>query len=202
MPEMEFYITDNERMELFDYVTSNEGVFVPALWYNKPEGIRIQSRAELIKCIDELEIAFFVISPHFQTEPLMLDSLGKSNEQFIMERFQTEPFIFAEHVKKKGQSEGKCFIMQRRGGPYIRFSFYRGYADDASIKCKSTWISHYPSYTHYNDFETYERFPASEELKAYYKMIIKFLKSKCRQITAKNGKKYWVSKTLKEEDIM
>jgi predicted AAA+ superfamily ATPase len=34
MPEMEFYLTDDERMELFDYVTSNEGVFVPDLFYS------------------------------------------------------------------------------------------------------------------------------------------------------------------------
>ncbi|MDR0515656.1 MAG: hypothetical protein LBH25_01265, partial [Fibromonadaceae bacterium] len=153
MPEIEFYITDDERMELFDYVTSNEGMFVPDLWYNKPEGIRIQSKAELIKCIDELVVGFYVISSRFQTEPLMLDALGKSNEKFIMERFQTEPFIFAQHIEKKGQGEGKCFIMQRYGGPYISFSFYRGYADDAPIKCKCTDISHYARYIHHNDFE-------------------------------------------------
>jgi hypothetical protein len=33
-------------------------------------------------------------------------------------------------------------------------------------------------------------------------MTVKFLKSKCRQIMAKNGKKYWVSKTLKEEEVV
>jgi hypothetical protein len=171
MPDMYFYITDDERMELFDYVTNNEGAFVPALHYNKPEGIRIQSKEELIKCIDELVVRFYAISPRFQTEPLMLNSLGKSNEQFIMERFQTEPFIFAQHIEEKGQGEGKCFIMQRRGGPYIRFGFYRGYADDAPIKYKSTLFFHYARYIHYNDFETYEEFKASEELKAYSVLI-------------------------------
>jgi len=177
MPEMEFYITDDERMELFDYVTNNEGVFVPALHYNKPEATPIQSKAELIKCIYEQVVGFYVISPRFQTEPLTFDRLGENNED-------------------------KYYIMQRYGGPYIRFGFYRGYADDAPIKCKSTLFFHYPRYIHYNDFETYEEFPATEELKAYYKMIIKFLKSKCRQIIAKNGKKYWVSKTLMEEDVV
>ena len=54
-----------------------------------------------------------------------------------------------------------------------------------------------------NEWETnFGEFPASEELKSYYKMIVKFLKSKCRQVKAKNGKKYWVSKTLKEKDIL
>jgi len=209
MPEMEFYITDDERMELFDYVTNNEGVFVPDLWYNKPEGIRIQSNAELIKCIGELKTAFFVISSRFQTEPLMFKRFGKGNEKFddkcynyIMQDFQTEPLILYQHMEKKGQHEGKYYITQRYGGPYIRFGFYRGYADDAPIKYKCTELFHYPRYIHYNDFETYEEFPATGELKAYYKMIIKFLKSKCRQITAKNGKKYWVSKILREDDVV
>jgi len=209
MPEMEFYLTDDERMELFDYVTNNDGVFVPDLWYNRPEGIRIKSKEELIKCIDELVVGFYVISSRFQIEPLMFKGFGRDNEKFddkrynyIMQCFQTELFILDQHVEKKGQHEGKYYINQRSGGPYIRFSFYRGYADDAPIKYKSTLFFHYARYIHYNDFETYEEFPATEELKAYYKMIIKFLKSKCRQITTKNGRKFWISKTLKEEDVL
>jgi hypothetical protein len=54
MPRISFYITDDERMELFDYVTNNDGVFVPDLHsYNKPEATPIQSKVELIKCINE-----------------------------------------------------------------------------------------------------------------------------------------------------
>jgi hypothetical protein len=86
MPSTEFYITDDERMELFDYVTNNDGVFVPDLWYNKPEGIRIQSKMELITCIDALTIAFYVISSRFQIEPLMFKGFGKDEEQFDEKR--------------------------------------------------------------------------------------------------------------------
>jgi hypothetical protein len=177
MPEMNFYITDDERIELFDYVTDNDGVFVPQLHYSKPETIRIQSKAELIKYISEQKVGFYVISSRFQTEPLTFDRLGEKKDD-------------------------KYYIMQRRGGPYIHFLFYCGYADDTPIKCKCTQFFHYPRYIHHDDFETYEQFPATEELKAYYKMIVKFLKSKCRQITTKDGYKYWVSKTLKEEDVV
>jgi hypothetical protein len=209
MADMNFYITDDERMELFDFVSNNDGAFVPELWYNKPEGIQIQSKTELIKCIDEIMTSFFVISLRFQREPLMFRRFRKEGEKFdvkchnyIMQSFQTEPFIFDQHMEKEGQHEGKYYINQRFGGPYIHFLFFLGYAEDAPIKHKSTVFFHYPSYIHYNDFETFERFQATEELKTYYKMIVKFLKSKCRQITAKNGEKYWVSKTLKEEDVV
>ncbi|MDR2586479.1 MAG: fibrobacter succinogenes major paralogous domain-containing protein [Prevotellaceae bacterium] len=202
MPEMKFYITDDERMELFDFITSNDGIFISSVWHSKPEAIRIQSKEEFIKFIDEIKIGFYVISPRFQTEPLIFNRFGEKDEYCIMQGFRTEPLIFEQLVEKKGQSEGKYYIMHRRGGPYIDFGFYRGYADDAPIKYKCTDISHYPSYTRYDDFETYERFPVSNEFKAYYRMAVKFLKSKCRQITAKNGYKYWVSKTLKEEDVI
>jgi len=186
MPQMEIYITDDERMELFDYIANNDGMFVPDMLYNKPEAIQIHSRAEFIMCIYEQVIGFFVISSRFQAEPFRFARLGE----------------FAQPEEKIESSEDKYYVMQQRGGPYIRFSFYRGYANDAPIKYRSTWFSHHPYFVHYDDFELYEDFPASEELKAYYKMIVKFLKSKCRQITAKNGKKYWVSKTLKVEDVL
>ena len=198
-------------MELFDYVTNNDGIFVPNLWYDKPEAIKIQFKTELIKCIEEIEIVFYVISPRFQIEPLMFCRFEKDDEKCdakscncAMQGFQTEqePLTYERHANKKGQHEGKYYIQQRRGGPYIDLSFYRGYADDAPIKFKCTRISHYPSHTHYDDFELYERFPLSKELKTYYGLIGKFLKSKCRQVTATNGKKYWVSKTLTEENVV
>jgi hypothetical protein len=209
MPNMNFYITDAERMELFDFITNNDGIFVPELWYNKPEGIRIQSKEELIKCIENLKTSFFVISPNFQTEPLMFRGFRKDGEKwdikrhnYMMQSFQTEPLSLEQHIEKKGQHNGKYYINQRHGGPYIHFLFPPEYADDAPIKYKSTYFFHYPSFIHYNDFEIFERFPATKELKAYYRMIVKFLKAKCRQITAKDGEKYWVSKTLREEDVV
>ena len=175
MPTINFYITDNERMELFDYVTSNDGGFVPRLHYIEPKVILIESKTALIKCIYEQTVGFYLVSSRFQTEPLAF-----------------------------GQFEdGEYYIMQKRGGPCIDFAFYHGCADGgptnvSPIRYKRTTIFHYPRYVHYDDFVNYDEFLASDELKAYYKMIVKFLKSKCRQITAKDGYKYWISKTLKE----
>ena len=178
MPQIEFYITDNERMDLFEFVKDNDGIFIPDLTYDKPETIQMQSKEELIRCIYESAGGFYILSPRFQTESMVINK----------NRFYTE--------------EDKYNIVQRRGGPYIRFGFAHGFADEAPIKYKPTEFFHYARYIHYDDFETYEEFLAIDELKSYYKMLIKFLKSKCRQVMAKNGKKYWVSKTLKEEDIL
>lgn len=175
MPEMEFYITDDERMELFEFVKDNEGVFIPDLTYDKPETIQIQSKEELIKCIYEQVVGFYVLSPRFQIEPMVI------------------------HKNKFYTEEDKYNIDQRTGCPYISFGFFRGFADDAPIKYKCTEFFHYARYLHY-DWETnYGEFPATEELKAYYQMIVKFLKSKCKHVVAPNGKKYWVSKSLLEE---
>ena len=174
MANIDFYITDDEKMELFDYITNNDGVFVPNLHYINPEIVPIQSKADFIRCIYEQTGWCFVVSSRFQTEPLTFSQLEC----------------------------GEYYIMQRQGGPCINVRCYLGYSNNAQIKYKCTQITHYPRYIHHDDFVNYDEFPASEDLKAYYKMMIKFLKSKCRQITAKNGKKYWVSKTLKEEDVL
>ena len=180
MPEMKFYITDDERMDLFEFVKDNDGVFIPDLEYNNPETIQIQSKDELIRYIYETAGGFYVLSPRFQIEPLVL----------------------AQFEEKYERLKGKHYIMQRTGCPYIRFGFSHGFADDAPIKYRPTEFFHYARYLHH-DWETnFGEFPATEELKAYYKLIVKFLKSKCKQVTAKNGKKYWVSKTLKEEEVV
>jgi hypothetical protein len=180
MPEIKFYITDDERKELFDFVSSNNGWLVPALIYDKPEYITIKDREELIKCIYEQVVGFYMISPFFQKQPL----------------------IFHQFDDEYEWCKFKYSITQRTGGPYIRIGFYRGFAEDAPIRHKSMVMFHYPRYLNH-DWETnYGEFPASEELKSYYKMIVKFLKTKCRQVKAKNGKKYWVSKTLEETDIL
>ncbi len=179
MPQAKFYITDSERMELFDFITDNKGSFIPELIYDKPEFTKIQTKEELIECIYEQTVGFYILSPQFQIEPI--------------------PFSkFDEKYKNKG----KYLIMQRTGGPYISIGFYRGFAEDAPIKYKATDIYHYARYLHHDWQTHFGEFTATGELKLYYKSILQFLKTKCRRVTAKNGKKYWVSKTLPEEEVI
>lgn len=181
MPEISFYITTEERKELFDFIKSNNGMLVIKTIYEELKAMEVQNKEELMEHINnQTQTSYFVISSQFQTEPLAMD----------------------QFEEKYGQLKGKYYIMQRAGGPYINISFSLGFSDDAPIKYVQTNIHHYARYLHYDWQTNYGEFPATEELKSYYKMIVKFLKSKCRQVTAKNGKKYWVSKTLKEEDVV
>jgi hypothetical protein len=176
MPEMRFYITDDERRELYDYVTANEGFFILHYTYYKPELDCVETECELIELIQNKTSSFFIVSTRFQIEPIPI----VKNEYFM--------------------EEDRFSLLQRKGGPYIHIDFHRGFADDAPIKYKSTTFFYYTRYLHFDSYV--DEFPASEELKKYFKMMVKFLKSKCRRVTAKDGKKYWVSKTLSEEEVL
>lgn len=178
MPEISFYITDNERMELFDFIVANQGKFIVDTLYDNTETAQVETSQELIERIQlESQTLFFVVSSAFQIEPLIMR-------------------------KNRFYDDNKYYIEQRTGGPYISISCAIGYAIDNSIKYKRTNIHYYCRYLHYDWQTNFGEFSATEELKSYYKMIVKFLKSKCRQVTTKNGKKYWVSKTLKEKDVI
>ncbi len=172
MPEEKFYISDSEREELFDFISANEGKFIPDLIYDTPKYEIIKTKEELSGCIDTKVVGFYIIAPSFQTEPMVLRKLDIGGPKYKID--------------------------QRTGGPYIHISFYRGFAEDAAIKHKSTIMFYYARYMHY-DSDVYEEFKAPDELKAYYNMLVKFLKAKCKRIAAPNGEKYWVSKSFLEE---
>lgn len=169
MPSIEFYITDEERMDLFEFVQSNNGIFIPNLDYTSANAVTVSNKEEFISYIDNIHTYFFIVAPSFQLEPIRLTQYD--------------------------EDKGLYMIQQRYGGPAIDISCYLGYADDAAIKQKSTMLSHYARYIH---DESYEEFKASDELKEYYNSMVKFLKSKCKRVTASNGRKYWVSKSVLE----
>lgn len=171
MPEQKFYISDSEREQLFDFISANKGEFIPDLIYNTPQYEIIQTKEELSECIDTKVVGFYIVASSFQTEPMVLRKLDIDGPKYKID--------------------------QRTGGPYIHISFYRGFADDAAIKHKSTIMFYYARYMHY-DSDIYEEFKAPDELKLYYNTLVKYLKSKCKQITSSNGKKYWVSKSFFE----
>ena len=177
MPAIRFYIPDTERMELFEFIKDHDGNFIPDLLYDNPQTIQIETGTELIRYIYNIESMFFIVSPLFQVEPLALKQFEEKYERCA----------------------GKYSINQRTGGPYITVSFSKGFDPVDTydyIKYNCTDIDHYARYMHSDWPKRTDEFHASEELKAYYKMIVTFLKSKCKHVTAPNGKKYWVSKYL------
>ena len=82
-------------------------------------------------------------------------------------------------------------VVQRVGGPYIDLALYRGWADDATVKMKSTDVGHYARFLDKDDFSI--EYKASEELKDFYKGMLKFLRSLCKKVNI-NEKNYYIDK--------
>ncbi len=171
MAEVNFYLNDNERMELFDFLSKKEAFLVPDIKYLSEEYCFVRDSNEFINMIESDTVGFYIESSKFSLYPLYL----KQN------RFINEPAFFVAH---------------KYGGQYIDLALYRGYADDAKVKYKCTWLSIYPKFIKLQ--EEYEEFKATEESKEFYNLIIKFIKSISKQITI-DGKKYWIGKKAIEE---
>lgn len=175
MADAYFYINDEERKKLFDFLQSNQIYLVPDKKYKSPQYEIVKNNAAFSYLIKNVTIRFFAISEKFSKYSLFIE-----RNEFIT-------------------NEEAYYISQKYGGPYFDIGLYRGYAEDAVIKYKVTWISHLPRFIKLQ--EQYEEFKATDELKEYFKITIKFLKTFCNKITI-NNKTYWVSKEVcKELDL-
>ncbi len=166
MAESNFYINDNERGDLFDFLFTNEIWLCPSKKYKSSNFEQIEDRKQFLKSIDEETVRFHCISKHFSLYPLYVEKNEYSKD------------------------ENSYYIKDKYGGPYFDISFYRGFAEDSNIKYKRTSLFHYPKYIKLQ--EEYQEFKVNEELKRFFGIVIKFLKSKCKKVKIKD-KFYWVS---------
>ncbi|MBL7826427.1 MAG: hypothetical protein JNJ57_07350 [Saprospiraceae bacterium] len=171
MPQIEFYINNLERKELFEYVHSMKGKFLPDILFETPIPKYVNDSEEFMLTIAQIKTQFFIVSSQFEIFPLTL----KQN-----------PFI----------SYPAFSVIHRFGGPYLNLSCYRGFSETDKVKYQATELHHYGKYI--NPEKRPDEFYATDELKQYYKMLVKFLKSKCKQISI-DGKKFWVSKEVLKE---
>jgi hypothetical protein len=167
-----FYINDQEREELFNYLKTLGVNLIPDKKYSSPNFEIVGSSKEFIDRIRNETVRFFAISNHFSIYSLYLER------------------------NKYVQKEDAYFVKQKYGGPYFDIALYRGFADETPIKYKCIWLSHLPRFIKLQ--EEYEEFKVTEELKEYFKKTIKFLQSKCQRVKI-NGKQYWVSKEVCKE---
>lgn len=170
MAEFNFYITDNEREELIGFILSNDSKLIPDKGYSSGQYDEVKTLEDYLKRAETGECKYFIVDGRFTFEPMIITK----------NRFSQKPLYS---------------IYQRKGGPYIDLAFYLGYAEDATIPYKRSWLDHYARFIHYN---SYEEFKAPEELKVYFKTLVKFIKAKCKSIK-KNGRIYWVSKNVLKE---
>ena len=166
MPDTNFYLTDHSRELLFDFIQSQGGELVPDLHYDKPEYEIVKDVNQFMEYIETKTVRFYIISKKFQERDLWV------NENELM-------------------APPNYYIVQRVGGPYIHLALYRGWADDATVKMKSTHVGYYARFLDKDDFSI--EYKASEELKDFYKGMLKFLRSLCKKVNI-NGKNYYIDK--------
>lgn len=170
MAEFNFYINDKERIEVISYILSKGTRIIPDNGYQSEQYRVIQSLNDYIEGVKKEEHKYFLIDDLFTFEPL----LNNKN------RFREKPLYSIE---------------QRKGGPYIDLCFFLGYSQDTVIPYKRSWLDYYSRFIHYNSYEEYK---APEELKLYFKDLVRFIKTKCKSIK-KNGKTFWISNEVLNE---
>ena len=170
MAQIKFYITDQERIDLFHYIRQQGGELVPDLLYQTESYVTVANTEQFVHLQQNETIRFFIISPSFQFEPLVM-----LNHKLNIPRYS---------------------VSQRVGGPYIDIAFYRGHADDAVVQHKSTILDYYARFIHHNN---HDEFKATEELKAFYNLIVKYVKSISKNRLMPNGKRYLISHKAFEE---
>jgi hypothetical protein len=170
MPEFNFYFNDAERRELVEFILSKGTQIVADSLYPSKKFEVISSLEDYNNAMENEKCKYFLLDSSYTTEPLDFQEID-----------------FDEGSKFK--------ISQRVGGPYIDLFFFSGYSDDAEILFKRSWLDHYARFLHQNSNDEYK---VSEELKTYYKDIVRYIKSKCNSIK-KNGSTYWISNEVLEE---
>lgn len=167
MPQFEFYINDNERQEIVKYILLKKTKIVIDKLYPSKNYEILKSENELTDNLNKEHVRYFLIDKSYEIEEI----------EFL-------DIDFEDSVKYK--------ISQRVGGPYIDLVFYLGNSEDAIIKYKSSSIDYYSKFIHINSSE---EFKATQELKAYYKDLVAFIKSICVP-AKKNDKTYWIGKEV------
>lgn len=168
MPDTSFYIENDSRKLLFDYISSIGGQIIPDLHYEKPEFKFIESNEEFLNYIDSKTVRFFIISNKFKEQELVMSK----------NRYLEKPTYH---------------IVQRLGGPYIDLALYRSFSENATVKYKRTDIGYYAKFLDRNDLSI--EYKTNSEIKKFYSEIIKYLKSICSVKTISN-KKYYIDKNI------
>jgi len=168
MPEVEFYLEESTRLELFHYLKETGSELIVDDYYPNPAYKTVETDEEFLDWMKKIG-SFFITNPKFTKYPLC--------------------WGYNEDLKI-------YFIWQRKGGPHIHIIFYKGYADDAAIKLPATWLSYYPYYYCCDDLTC--TFDAPEGLKEYYKEVTRFLRKKCKRVKVNGRYYYVDRKALKK----
>jgi hypothetical protein len=170
MSEFNFYFSDKDIEELFNFIQLKGGVFVPDVFFEEENHKSIYDYDEFFNYQRSQTVHFFLLAEVYSFEPLKV-------------------------TKNRFTKDAQYNVNQRKGGPYIDFSFYRGYSIDAIIPYKMSTIEMYSRFIH---IDSTDEFAVSKELKLYYYDTVQFIKSRCK-LLKKGSKKYWISLKVFDE---
>lgn len=170
MAQTKFYFNKGEWAELFKFIEMTGGRVIPDIFYESDQYVVLSNFEEFMEYQEHRSVHFFLTNDRFTVQPIMV----------TLNKYTSPP---------------KCHIYQRKGGPYIDISCYRGFAEDSDIPHSASYLEYYPRFIdYYSSFEL----RASDELKEYYNELVKFVKANCKSVK-KNGRKHLIgNKTLSE----
>ncbi|MBS1527293.1 MAG: hypothetical protein JST19_16695 [Bacteroidetes bacterium] len=163
MAQIKFYFSSDEWERLFNYILFTGSNLVPDIVYDSEQYNLITSFSDFIYYQKNETTHFFLINDKFTEYPLSI-------------------------CQNKYTDDLKYNILQRRAGPYIDISYYRGFSDDAAIPYAASYLDYYPNFIYPDN--SYE-FKAPDSLKEYYGSLVKIIK-KSSQLVSKNGVRHWL----------
>ncbi len=156
MPEINYYFNPLEQRQFFEYIFSKGAIMLPDMFYEKPEIIFIHNIQEY--------------------DSLIYDAIGFPIVHYYIAHSSFTRFPFKFNLIER--VEGKVYrILQQYGGPVIDISPSR--VND-SILIVSGDIGHYPYIYIKEDYTETDR--ASEEIKLFYKDLVKYIISNSKPL--------------------
>jgi hypothetical protein len=142
MPQLDFYLDEDDKLDFMSFVFSEGGYIIPALNYDKPIYTVIKSSDQYRPFVNR-SILFFIVHDSYFKYPLTWETVNKEGKEVF-------------------------YIPQRTGGPTIDF-YSPGLIDGTGVRIIGQGnISYYPSYQNLLQRSNVE---APESQRAFYKKI-------------------------------
>lgn len=175
MAEIDFILTENEQALLLGYLEYIEAVFVPDIDYWEPQYTCFVNAHEAVTMWREA-------NAREGSGPILLLWRGISTYEHKFSSFN-----------KNGKT--KYFLLAKEGGPYISFGPCKCFAEERTVTSGSVGY-----YSKYWIEELDDHVTVSEEIKAKYTEISKFIKKMTTRIKTRSGKRsYWVGSEALEK---
>jgi hypothetical protein len=150
MAQLDFFLDNEDVIDLVEYVLKLNGWFVPNILYSTPEPIRVNDVVSYLG-YKEQRPSFFILSNAFLEVALQFDRI------------------------QEGTATGKYFIKQRSGGPTIFLSAPGEYTEGNILHIAPGMLSYHSTYW---DWTTGINRKTPSSLKKFYSQLKSFIKDR------------------------